>query len=74
MFAESSVPSITYIQGVPMLYLLATPAMALMPLAAHPAAVVRTPASRLAVHPMMVAKSPEEKALLAASRYTGPQT
>ncbi len=57
-----------------MLYLLATPAMALMPLAAHPAAVVRTPASRLAVHPMMVAKSPEEKALLAASRYTGPQT
>ena len=51
-----------------MLYLLATPALALRPSAAHPAAVVRMPASRLAVHPTMVAKSPEEKALLSASR------
>jgi len=51
-----------------MLYLLATPALALRPTAAHPAAVERMSASRLAVQPTMVATSPEEKTLLAASR------
>ena len=55
-----------------MLYLLATPALALRPTAAHPAAVVRMPASRLAVQPTMVATTPEEKALLAASRCAAP--
>ena len=55
-----------------MLYLLATPALALRPTAAHPAAVVRMPASRLAVQPTMVATTPQEKGLLAASRCAAP--
>ena len=65
-FAGSSAPT-DDIVSTHMLYLLAAPALALMPSAAHPSAVARMP-SRLAVHPVCVAKSPEEKTLLAASR------
>ena len=51
-----------------MLYLLVSPALALVPSTAHSPAVARVTVSRHAVHPVCVAKSPEEKALLVASR------